>query len=232
MIYITGDTHGHQERFDAFNRYLKAGDILIILGDFGYIFKNNKREQDFINYLSQLPYLICFIDGNHENFHYLNSLPISLWHGGHVHKIRANIIHLMRGQVFTIENKTFFTMGGAFSITRHMGIKNYNWWEEELPHAQEYDDAYNNLNHVHFQVDYVLTHTCPKSVIYQMGLQPVAGDKNLVEFLELLDKIVNYQHWYFGHFHKDLKISKTMDCLLFHMIELNSHHVYDTFYND
>lgn len=229
MIYITGDTHGHQDRFVAFNRYLKKGDILIILGDFGYLFKNNQAEHDFLDYLSTLPYTICFIDGNHENFSYLNQLPVTYWNGGKVHQLKSNIYHLIRGQIFTIDQKTFFTMGGAFSITRHMGIKNYNWWEDELPRHQDYDEAYFNLEKHHFHVDYILTHTCPKSVIYQMDQIPVKGDMTLIEFLELIEKITDYKHWYFGHFHIDQKIAKNIDCLLFKMIELETKKQYDTY---
>ena len=56
-----------------------------------------------------------FVDGNHENFTRLNSLPIEEWHGGRVHKIREHVIHLMRGEMFDLDGKMIFTFGGARS---------------------------------------------------------------------------------------------------------------------
>ena len=80
MIYITGDTHGEQARFSpaAMPGEDKWGedDILIICGDFGFLFANDARENAFLDKLSEKPYTICFCDGNHENFNILNSLPM------------------------------------------------------------------------------------------------------------------------------------------------------------
>ena len=71
--------------------------------------------------LSELPYTILFVDGNHENFdRLLSEFPIEDWNGGKVHKIRPNIIHLMRGHVFEIEGKRIFAMGGGYSVDKYM----------------------------------------------------------------------------------------------------------------
>ena len=35
----------------------------------------------------------------YENFDLLNALPEKEWHGGRVHEVRENILHLMRGQI-------------------------------------------------------------------------------------------------------------------------------------
>ena len=71
MIFITGDTHGEQSRFRAFLDYGEAtwtkDDILIVTGDFGYVFRNDVMENRFLNELAERPYTICFCDGNHEN---------------------------------------------------------------------------------------------------------------------------------------------------------------------
>ena len=67
---------------------------------------------------TELPFSVLFVDGNHENFDLLNSYPVEIWKGGKVHRVKPNITHLMRGQVFEIEGKTIFTFGGATSIDR------------------------------------------------------------------------------------------------------------------
>ena len=46
MVYITGDMHGCLERlYDKSFRKLKSGDVLIVCGDFGFIFDGSKTEK-------------------------------------------------------------------------------------------------------------------------------------------------------------------------------------------
>ena len=45
-----------------------------------------------------------------------------VWDVGKVQRIRPSVIHLMRGQVYEIEGKTFFTMGGGSSHDVSDGI--------------------------------------------------------------------------------------------------------------
>lgn len=40
--------------------------------------------------------------------------PIEQWNGGKVHLINDSVIHLMRGQIYTIDKLKFFTIGGCF----------------------------------------------------------------------------------------------------------------------
>jgi predicted phosphodiesterase len=121
MIYITGDIHGNIKRFSkkAFpeQKELTCDDIIIIMGDFGVIWSSDadKEEKYDLDILENKKYTIAFIDGNHENFDRLNSFPVIDWHGGNVHQIRSNVFHLMRGQIYDIEGKTFFAFGGASS---------------------------------------------------------------------------------------------------------------------
>ena len=46
------------------------------------------------------------------------------WHGGKVHKINDSIIHLMRGQVYNIDNNNIFTFGGAASVDKEFRKEN------------------------------------------------------------------------------------------------------------
>jgi hypothetical protein len=63
-----------------------------------------------------------FVSDNHENCDLLASFPVSEWNGGKVQFIKPSVIHLMRGQVFTIDSRKFFTMGGATSHDIDGGI--------------------------------------------------------------------------------------------------------------
>ena len=86
MWYVTGDTHGNINRYKSFlDPYLKQGDVIIVLGDWGFIFEPNKAKEEFMDWIEQERsyYDICFVDGNHENFDRLNTeYAVELWNGG------------------------------------------------------------------------------------------------------------------------------------------------------
>ena len=210
MLYITGDTHGDKFRFtegEINDEHFTKDDYIIICGDFGYIFHNDSEENNFLDYLETKPYSICFCDGNHENFKAIYSYPKEKWNGGYVHKIRSNIFHLMRGEVYEIEKQKIFTMGGAYSIDRYSRKLNYSYWKEELPSNEEYHNAVNNLKTHNNSVDIIITHTAPKKIIYRMGSYPDNHDLELTGFLDWIFCEVDFKNWYFGHWHKDKKIT-------------------------
>ena len=225
MFYITGDMHGEQSRFYdlAYNHnetLWSHNDYLFICGDWGFLFFNNRSENAFLDDLSSRPYTICFLDGNHENFQALAEYPEELWNGGRIHRIRKNIIHLMRGQYYTIQGKTFFTMGGAYSIDRYRRKLNESYWPEELPNNEEYKEAASNLKAHGFNVDYILTHTAPREIMLRMGITPDAHDAELTGFLEWVYYETSFQHWFFGHLHRDQIISENMSAVWFDLHEL------------
>ena len=46
MIYITGDTHGDIKRFKTRSaKKLTKDDILIVCGDFGFLWDESKKEK-------------------------------------------------------------------------------------------------------------------------------------------------------------------------------------------
>ena len=219
MIYITGDTHGEKGRFYdkmlAPGGSLTEGDYLIICGDFGYIFRNDDDEKNFLNDLENLPYTLLFVDGNHENFPAIYACPIVEWHGGKAHRIRKNIFHLMRGEVFEIDGKSFFAMGGAYSIDKYTRTEGLSWWSEEQPSDDEYKNAAKNLKERGFKVDYMITHTLPREMILRLGKYPDAHDMELTGFLEWVMYETDFKHWYCGHWHSDLELTDKFTVLWF-----------------
>ena len=224
MIYITGDTHGEQARFSPAampgEENFGREDTLIICGDFGYIFEANERENAFLDVLAEKPYRICFCDGNHENFPAIYAYPKEKWNGGFVHRIRRNVLHLMRGQIFEIEGKRIFTMGGAYSIDRYMRLEGLSFWREELPTNDEYREAAQNLEEVGKRVDCIITHTAPREVIRRMGHYPDMHDAELTGFLEWIMYEVKFERWFFGHWHLDAAIDDRFRALWFDVEKL------------
>ena len=207
MIYITGDTHGDARRFEeGFARKMKKDDTIIICGDFGFIWDGGEQEEKILKKLSKKKYTIAFVDGTHENFERLNQYEVTQWNGGKVHKITPNIYHLMRGQLFTIEDKNIFTFGGGESPDKEMRLEAGTWWECEMPTLKEMREGVDNLDTVNRTVDYVITHEPPTRVRNMMD--PRNNVINALDaFLDELSKEVKFEKWFFGCVHIDRKIT-------------------------
>lgn len=211
MIRITGDTHRTIGRFMKGNpNFIHdttwGEDVLIVAGDFGFVFLDTPEEHDWLDWLERTkPYTIAFVDGNHENHPRIAEYPEEIWNGGWINRIRKNIIHLKRGQVFEIEGKKIFTMGGAYSIDRATRKLGYSYWNEELPNDSEYKEGVKNLKKYGYNVDYIVTHTAPKEVILHMGFNPDPHDYELTGFLEyvMYQCKDNMKQWLYGHWHLD-----------------------------
>lgn len=104
-------------------------DFVITCGDFGGVQEKDEessRGNWWLNWLEEKSYTTLFVDGNYENFDRLYSYPVEEWHGGKVYKIRNSVIHLMCGQVFEIDGKKIFTIGGARSHDISGGILEFD----------------------------------------------------------------------------------------------------------
>ena len=233
MIYATGDTHGNFMRFSLEyfpeQEAMTKDDYVIICGDFGGIWEGDRKDRKLLDRLEKLPFTLLFVCGNHENFDRLAEYPVEEWHGGKVRKIRPHVLHLMRGQVFEIEGYTFFTMGGASSHDVADGILNpfapdfkeqyadlrmagaqfrvnhRSWWKEELPSEEEYAEARKNLEREDYEVDYIITHCAPSSIVDIVGNNRYEHDR-LTDFLEEVKEKAKFHYWIFGHYHDDKKI--------------------------
>ncbi|ACO85556.1 metallophosphatase [Clostridium botulinum] len=226
MIYITGDTHIpiDIERLNFLDcKNLMKNDYVIICGDFGGVWENSEIELCYREWLQSKPWTTLFIDGNHENFDLLNSYKVEEWHGGKVHFITENIIHLMRGQVFNINELKFWTMGGATSTDKENRREHITWWKEEVPDSNEMREGLDNLRKYNNEVDYILTHTCSSLVLKDItkifGFQP-KPEENFNKYLEIMEEKVKFKKWYFGHFHEDIKIDEKHTLLFEKIIKI------------
>lgn len=212
---ITGDMHGEFERIRecslVCDKNLAKNDYLFICGDFGLVWNNSFMEKRQRRYLASKKYTVCFIDGNHENFNMLNDYPVEMWNDGKVHIIerdkdnKPKVIHLMRGQLYTIGGKKIFSFGGAFSIDREKRIKDLSWWEQEIPTEIEMIEGLSNLERHNFQCDYIITHTLPEEIMknfYKINDE----ERKFNKFLDIIKKNVNYKHFWCGHLHLDLDL--------------------------
>lgn len=213
MLYVTGDLHAMQRKwFEQIEPVLAPGDTLFVCGDFGVGFwgTNGRTEEAFFDTLAARDYTVAFVDGNHENFDRLNAFPTALWHGGRVHLLRPNLVHLTRGSLYQLDGLRLFAFGGGYSLDRARRVEGVSWWPQEMPSAQEYCRARQTLQQASGRVDVILTHTAPSETIFYLsslhctGIRPfVPEEQELNAFLSEVQQHTAYQHWYFGHFHTD-----------------------------
>jgi len=215
MIYVTGDLHGDIERFGSKEmKQLKKGDTLLVCGDFGFIWDGSKAEQAALKKIGKLKYNVCFIDGVHESFALLGQYPVGEWASAPARHIAGNLYHLLRGEIYTIEGKTIFAMGGGVSPDddfREPDDDRAGW---EIPSREEFDRAAANLERVRGQLDYIVTHEPPMRIkgFLQLKAQTTStgGEvTGLNTFFEELGRVCTFKRWYFGSMHVDKFISST-----------------------
>ena len=216
MIYVTGDTHGMID-WEKINtrefpeqKSLTRDDYVIVLGDFGGIWDGAEQDRHILKTYGQRNFTTLFIDGNHENHDLLDAYPVEEWNGGKIHRISDNVIHLMRGQVFTVEGMKLFAMGGAESTDREWRKEGESWWAREMPSKEEYAEAVSNLETCGGRVDLMLTHCAPEATVCALNMQGMycRRENELTLFFDELAKMVKFSHWFFGHYHRDADCGK------------------------
>lgn len=229
-VEIFGDTHGYLEANKLGYRHFHAGkkmtrdDYVIVCGDFGFPFLDDdfhpeaihdpnsrirSRRKSYLNWmrwLNRLPFTILFVDGNHDNHPYWYSLPVEEWHGGLVNRSpdADNVIHLKRGEVFSIDGHTFWTFGGACSHDKMFRTMGVDWWPEEVASYEEMQHGLDNLARYGNQVDFIITHTLPMKKLREFGFASVYADPMASYFNEVLNT-ATFKQWYCGHMHEDLQ---------------------------
>lgn len=234
-VYITGDCHGdwfkllHPD-FNAPNTNPQKGDYVIVCGDFGIWNNIGGKESMQLDMLEELDYNILFVSGNHENFDRLYSDEFETvdFHGGKAQRIRKNVYHLLRGNVFELDGKKFFAFGGAsshdikdgiidpadfaceedlyntcrewYNAGKMYRIKGMSWWERELPTQEEMDYGKQILKDHGNEVDYIVSHCLPQqaAAIFSRG-----GYKHdiLTNYFDEIVEENKFTRWYCGHYH-------------------------------
>lgn len=225
MIYATGDMHGDMSLFSQKKfKHIKSGDTLLICGDFGFVWNGDSKEKKNLDKLSKKGYNICFVDGTHENFDLINSYPVVSFAGGKVHKIRENVYHLMRGQVYEIEGEKIFAFGGGELPDSDMRFDESSWTRAEIPTREEMSDGVLNLERYMYKVDYIVTHEPSQKIKNFLRLKDtqLPTVANLNTYFQELSKNCEYTRWVFGSLHEDKFVSPSQIALFQNLINIHT----------
>lgn len=222
MLIFVGDIHGN---WNHLIREIKRKEItdanIIICGDIGIGFKNNKSKEhrELIHWSNSLEASnnnIYCIRGNHDDPSYFD---------GSTH---GRITLVSDWTILNLCDKNILCIGGATSIDRIQRVLGRSYWDDEgLPDMP--DDLADFKN-----IDIVATHTCPS--IYPINKmegivvdfchmdQELEADlwverQDMQDIYDIIKANNNITNWYFGHFHKNQSLK--IDDILFTMCGIN-----------
>lgn len=234
-FFITGDKHRHFDRVKEFCREMntRRKDVLIILGDAGFNYYDDKRDDDLKKEISNLNITLFCLHGNKENRpQNVGTYGIRSFCGGKVYyePKYPNIYFAIDGEIYTFEGKKYMVVGGAHSVDKMRCLEEGTpFWYDEMP-----DDAVKatvelNLQNEENKIYGMMTHTCPidylPAEMFMSTRQNAsikrtprkAKSKKLFKpdidhsteiWLGELEKKLDYEVWFCGHYHIDKQIDK------------------------
>ncbi len=211
MVFLTGDTHGilEMKKFAPGNfpqgQTLSRDDFVIILGDFGLFWSDPPLDQELeeLAKLEAMPWTTLFLDGNHENFDLLDSLPEEKKFGAPAGVAAPHVFHLKRGYVYSIGGRKCFVFGGAKSLDRNGRTAGKSWWRREIPSEEEYRRGLDSLEKEDWSVDWVLTHTAPNAILRKTNLYKYLEGDPVSAYLDEIQRETRYEKWFCGHIHRN-----------------------------
>lgn len=212
MIYITGDTHRNFSRL--YGLEVSSDDMLIILGDSGINYCLNEEELKYKDYLTKFKIKLFCIRGNHEERpENINTYKEVDMFGGKVfvEEDFPNLIFAKDGEVYDIDGKSIFVIGGAYSVDKNYRIMyDHKWFKDEQLITKKMNDILAKVKGKHF--DIVLTHTCPYKYepreVFMSGIDQSKVDKSMEHFLDEIEENIDYDKWYCGHYHTEKQVDK------------------------
>ena len=217
-VFIRGDTHGDFSWLPAWceENHTTTDDALIILGDacIMYYEQENIRQRMLKEFITYQPITLLCIRGNHEarpsNY---SSTQFKVWEddpiipsGVYFEPDYPNILYIADGSTFSLNGKRCLAIGGAYSVDKEYRLlMKLRWFADEELTDEEMDDILDKIDHQSF--DYVFTHTCPEdwqpTDLFLSGINQSKVSKRMEQFLTTVSEIIDFKHWYFGHFHDD-----------------------------
>jgi hypothetical protein len=213
MVVLTGDTHRVFGRIFEFCEEYETTpeDIIVILGDSGINYYLDSSDEQLKKELSALNATLFLVHGNHEERPYnISNYKEMLWHGSMVYyeEEYPNLLFAMDGEIYDFNEKKALVIGGAYSVDKSYRLSGgMPWFDSEQP--DDYIKSYveSQLDRMDWKVNYVFSHTVPLSYMPREAFLPNINsdfvDKSTEEWLETIEKKLNYERWFAGHYHID-----------------------------
>lgn len=235
-VFVCGDVHGdfgwladwcHDNR-------TTDDDALILLGDSGILYygAENWREKHIKDTIAACPITLLVVRGNHDRrpehgkmtFDIREDDPI-VPGGFRYDSAYPNILYIADGSCLDINGRSCLFIGGAYSVDKDYRITmGWHWFEDEELNEGERCDILDKLNGSgqHYYFDFVFTHTCPTPIIptdlFLSSIDQSQVSRIMEDFLLDVQNVIDFDKWYFGHYHSDRHIDNKFT-MLYHQIE-------------
>lgn len=125
----------------------------------------------------------------------------------------------------SLYGKSFFVLGGAYSIDKYYRLsKGWKWFEDEQMSLKN-RNIFLKWTTSTKSFDYVLSHTAPLSKepthLFLANIDQSTVDKSMEEFLEKIKNQIEFKKWFFGHYHSDEIIDDKFRLMYNDIIELD-----------
>lgn len=218
QVYMTGDTHGQFERVIAFcaRREVEPENTFVILGDAGLNYYNDRRDRKKKDQLAQVPITFFCLHGNHE-MRPSEALGYELaeYHGGKVWMQPAypNILFAIDGEVYDFNGNSCIVIGGAYSVDKYYRLaRGWSWFPDEQPSEEIKAKVERVLAERNWKIDIVLSHTGPlkyePTEVFLPMIDQSTVDKSTEVWLEQIEAKLDYERWYFAHYHTEKEVDK------------------------
>lgn len=215
LISVFGDWHGDlrfAKRAIEFAVREAQSELLFHVGDFGAWRPESPKDIEFLHELEELlaslGRTLIFIDGNHEDHRWLNSLPLDEFG---LRSLSPHVIHLPRGGAVRVAGKLIVGLGGARSIDRARRVEGESWFPEE---TITYDDFSRAC--AHGRASILLTHEAPEAPWLHGAVDPAAKivSEEQRRFVEEARRVLQPALLVHGHHHRVYRESKGMSLIV------------------
>lgn len=201
-VVFAGDWHSNTFwAVEAIKRAAKEhnADVIVHLGDYGYRFPDEYLDAQQ-EVLEDHDLILMFVAGNHDDYDFLNSVPVS---EDGVQRLRERIWCLPRGVRWEWGGVSFLGLGGAYSIDRSARMLGFSWWEEE---------TLSDIDAIHAvsggEVDVMVTHDAPLTSHIKklqsdwLPSDVVAASDQHRALLGSVVDVVSPSYLFHGHYHQ------------------------------
>lgn len=225
---VRGDVHGVFTWMDngCLDKYIPEETAIIILGDSGFNFWLNKKDERLKREVSAKGFTFYCVRGNHE------ARPQDVEGMDNIYDENVQGVVYLEEEFpliryffdygeYTIGGYKCAVLGGAYSVDkyyrlaragiidkkdpRYFNPKITHWFYNELLSEKEMNDAMEILGNKHY--DFIFTHTCPISWeptdLFLSIVDQSSVDKSMELWLEKFKKSITFNIWCFGHYHAD-----------------------------
>lgn len=234
-FFITGDKHRRFDKVKEFCRDMKTRhkDVLIVLGDAGFNYYDDKRDDELKKEVSALSITLFCLHGNKENRpQNVGTYGLRSFCGGKVYyePKYPNIYFAIDGEIYTFEGKKYMVVGGAHSVDKMRCLEEgMPFFDDEMPNDSVKEKVECNLRNEDNKIYGMMTHTCPieylPTEMFMSTRQNAAIkrkprkanakklfkpdiDRSTEIWLGNLEKMIDYEVWFCGHYHIDKQVDK------------------------